>query len=219
MAAAMLRNAKVLTSLGLLVLLGVYALAFPPVKLVGTRLDTCPMELGGMPGTELTLEQTVLDDLDPDDYLVRQYDRADGVPVWLVIVYFQNARLGAHDPQICYRSQGFRVEDLPSGSVATAGGPLPYRSFVAMKGRRREVVRDLWFTAGGALADVKGWRDRMFFQGLRDNRSFGAFVRVSTLDSGDMGTAERAITEVMRDLAPRLPGFFPTDRASWEVRP
>jgi len=215
----MLRNAKVMTSLGMLVLLAVYVLAFPPLKLEGTRLETCPLELGGMPGTKLTLDQAVLDDLDPDDYLVRQYDRTDGVPVWLVIVYFQNARLGAHDPQICYRSQGFLVEDLPSGSVTTAGGPLPYRSFMAVKGQRREVVRDLWFTAGGALADVKGWRDRMFFQGLRNNRSFGAFVRISTLDSGDMGTAERAITDVMRDLAPHLPGFFPMDGAPREARP
>jgi EpsI family protein len=215
----MLKNPKVLASLGMLVLLAGYVLAFPPLKLAGTRLETCPMELGGMPGTKLTLDQAVLDDLDPDDYLIRQYTRADGVPVWLVIVYFQNARLGAHDPQICYRSQGYEVQELPSGSVATAIGPLPYRSFVAVQGPRREVVRCLWFTAGGALADVKGWRDRMFFQGLRNNRSFGAFVRISTMDAGDMGAVERAITDLTRDLAPHLPGFFPTDGARQEATP
>jgi EpsI family protein len=215
----MLRNAKVLTSLGMLVLLAGYVLAFRPLKLEGTRLDTCPMELAGMPGTKLTLDQAVLDDLDPDDYLIRQYMRADGIPVWLVIVYFQNARLGAHDPQICYRSQGYQVQELPAGSVATAIGPFPYRSFVAVKGPRREVVQCLWFTAGGALADVKGWRDRMFFQGLRNNRSFGAFVRISTMDTGDMVTAERAITDITRDLAPNLPGFFPADGARQEATP
>ena len=215
----MLRNAKVLTSLGMLVLLAGYVLAFQPLKLEGTRLDTCPMELAGMPGTNLTLDQAVLDDLDPDDYLIREYTRADGIPVWLVIVYFQNARLGAHDPQICYRSQGYQVQELPAGSVATAIGPFPYHSFVAVKGSRREVVRCLWFTAGGVLADVKGWRDRMFFQGLRNNRSFGAFVRISTMDAGDMGVAERAITDITYDLARYLPGFFPANGARQEATP
>jgi EpsI family protein len=215
----MLKNARLMASFGLLLLLAAYAIAFPPLKLKGTRLDTCPMELAGMPGTKLTLEQAVLDDLDPDDYLIRDYTRADGVPVWLVIVYFQNARLGAHDPQICYRSQGFQVRELPAGSVDTTVGPYPYRSFVATKGPRRELVRYLWFTAGGALPDVKGWRDRMFFQGLRNNRSFGAFVRLSTLETGEPGAAERAITDLLRDLAPRLPGFFPADGSRQEGTP
>ena len=215
----MLRDARVLTSLALVALLAGYIVAFPPVKLAGTRLDTCPLQLAGMPGTTLTLEQAVLDDLDPDDYLIRQYERPDRVPVWLVIVYFQNARLGAHDPQICYRSQGYQVQELPSGSTPTAIGPVPYRSFVAEQGPRRELVRCLWYTAGGALADVKGWRDRMFFQGLRNNRSFGAFVRISTLEAGDPAAAERAITDLTRDLAPHLPGFFPTDGAAPEVTP
>lgn len=215
----MLRDARVLASLALVAALAGYVVAFPPFKLEGTRMDTCPLVLAGMPGATLSLEQAVLDDLDPDDYLIRQYERPDGVPVWLVIVYFQNARLGAHDPQICYRSQGFRVEDLPSGSVSTAIGPVPYRSFVAEQGPRRELVRCLWYTAGGALADVKGWRDRMFFQGLRNNRSFGAFIRISTLEAGDPAEAARIITEVTRDLAPLLPGFFPTNDAEPEATP
>lgn len=213
----MLKNTRVLASFGVVALLAAYILAFPPQKIEGTRLDTCPMELAGMPGTKLGLEQAVLDDLDPDDYLLRRYDRPDGGPVWLVIVYFQNARLGAHDPQVCYRSQGYQIQALPDGAVATSIGPLPYRSFLAVKGSQRELVRCLWYTAGGALADVKGWRDRMFFQGLRSNRSFGAFVRISTLETGEPGAAERTITEIMRDLAPHLPEFFPGGGARQEA--
>jgi EpsI family protein len=207
----MLKNPKVFTSLGLVALLAAYILAFPPARVTGTRLDTCPMSLAGMPGTELSMDQAVLDDLDPDDYLIRQYDRPDGIPVWLVIVYFQNARLGAHDPQVCYRSQGFSVGPLSSGSLSSAIGPVPYRDFKATKGPRREVVRCLWYTAGGAIRDVKGWRDRMFFQGLRSNRSFGAFVRISTLDAGQPGVADRVLDQVTADLAPLLPGFFPSN--------
>jgi EpsI family protein len=213
----MLKSPKVLASLGLVALLAAYILAFPPHRVAGTRLETCPMELAGMAGVRLGLEQTVLDDLDPDDYILRRYARPDGGAVFLVIVYFQNARLGAHDPQVCYRSQGYQVQTLPDGAIDTSIGPLPYRSFLAVKGSHRELVRYLWYTAGGALADVKGWRDRMFFQGLRSNRSFGAFVRISTGETGDPGAADRTISEVMRDLAPHLAGFFPEGDARQEA--
>jgi EpsI family protein len=207
----MLRRLSVLASLVILTGLAGYVVFCPPTRIAGTRLATCPMSLAGLPGTQLGLEQAVLDDLDPDDYLVRRYDRADGLPVWLVIVYFQNARLGAHDPKLCYRSQGFRLEDLPSGTIESSAGPLLYMRFRAIRGARKERVLCFWYTAGGtAVAEVKGWRDKMFFQGLRNNRSFGAFVRISTLEGEDDPLqADEAMQRVLLDLAPRLPGFFP----------
>jgi EpsI family protein len=213
----MLKRPTVLTSFCCLAALAAYVLLFPPRKIAGTQLASCPMTLAGLPGTQLGLEQTVLDNLDPDDYLVRRYDRPDGLPVWLVIVYFQNARLGAHDPELCYRSQGYRLQGLPPGNIDTAIGPVPYLHFRAEKGPRRERVLYFWYTAGGrALAELKGWRDRMFFQGLKNNRSFGAFVRISTLEGEDPPGADRALVKVLEDLAPKLPGFFPEDEPKRE---
>lgn len=206
----MLKNPKVLASLAGLALLAGYVVAFPPLRISGTNLESCPMTLANLPGSSLDLSQTVLDDLDPDDYLLRRYVRPDGVPIWLVIVYFQNARLGAHDPELCYRSQGFEVRGLPPGSLATTIGEVPYQSFLAAKGPRQELVYCFWYTSGRqTLADVKGWRDRMFLQGLRSNRSFGAFIRISTLVEGDPEGAARSLQPVIQDLAAHLPGFFP----------
>jgi EpsI family protein len=208
----MLRRPAVSVSLGVLLALAGYVLFFPPKKIAGTHLASCPMVLAGMQGAALSLEQAVLDDLNPDDYLLRRYDRPDGLPVWLVVVYFQNARLGAHDPQLCYRSQGFRVGVLPEGTASTALGPVTYNAFRAEKAGRTELVWYFWYTSGGkALAEVKGWRDKMFFHGLRRNRSFGAFVRISTLESGEAKADVAALEGVLRDLAPRLPTFFPED--------
>jgi EpsI family protein len=208
----MLRRPVVGISLGVLLALAAYILFFPPRRIAGTRLGTCPMTLAGMPGKELGLEQTVLDDLNPDDYLLRRYDRPDGLPVWLVVVYFQNARLGAHDPLLCYRSQGFKLQALPAGTCATASGPVSYNAFRAAKGGRSELVWYFWYTSGGkALAELKSWRDTMFFHGLRKNRSFGVFIRLSTLESGDPKVDVGALEGVLRDLAPLLPTFFPED--------
>ncbi len=214
----MLKRGSILASVGILALLAGYVVAFPSRKIAVSRLSSCPMVLAGLTGTSMSLKQTVLDDLDPDDYLVRRYDRPDGTPIWLVIVYFQNARMGAHDPETCYRSAGYRVDRTPAGALSTDLGPVPYLAFRADKGSRHELVRCFWYTAGHqTLSEVGGWRDRMFYQGLKSNRSFGAFIRVSTIEGVDPGRSEAAMNDFMRDLAPHLPEFFPEGRSRVEA--
>jgi len=207
----MLRAGPIGVSLLALAALAVYVFALPPDSLGVTHLDLCPTELAGLPGQDLDLSQTVLDDLQPDGILSRGYVRPDGVPIWLIIVYFENARLGAHDPLLCYRSQGFELELLPDEAIDTSLGRFPTKVFRAVRGNRVERVNYFWYTAGAtALAEVRAFRDEMFLQGLKRNRSFGAFVRVSTLEiGGDNSTAERWNHSLTRDLAPWLPRFFP----------
>ncbi|MEZ4651398.1 MAG: EpsI family protein [Candidatus Eisenbacteria bacterium] len=206
----MLKPVPIIASLVLLAALAVYVVALPPKTLGQHFLGTCPTTLATMPGVDLDLSQTVLDDLQPDGILSRAYQRPDGLPVWLIIVYFENARLGAHDPLLCYRSQGFELELLPDEIVQTAIGPVPTKAFRAVRGTRVERVNYFWYTAGAkALAEVRAFRDEMFFQGLKENRAFGAFVRISTVESAGTEDAVRWNHEFLQDLAPWLPRFFP----------
>ena len=206
----MLRPAPIVGSLVILAALAAYVLALPPKSLGVHRLDICPTELAGMPGRDLDLSQTVLEDLRSDGILSRAYTRPDGIPVWLIIVYFENARLGAHDPLLCYRSQGFELEQLPDEIIETSLGRVPTKTFRAVRGNRVERVNYFWYTAGAkALAEVRVFRDDMFLQGLKKNRSFGAFVRISTLETGDGRAALVWNHTFARELAPWLPRFFP----------
>jgi EpsI family protein len=206
----MLSPTRVAASLALLGLLAAYIVWLPPGHAGTTRLDLVRRDIAGFHGVDLELEQAVLDDLHPDAILIRRYERAAAPPIWLVIVYFENARLGAHDPELCYRSQGFRVDGRPDQELSTGLGPVPCRVFDAIRGNRRELVHYFWYTAGHkALSEVKAFRDEMFFQGLKSNRSFGAFVRVSTLMGEDRAGAEELLQEFIRELAPLLPSVFP----------
>ncbi len=210
----MLSRAKIGFSLLLLLGLGAYVALLPPTSMGETHLETCPASLAGLPGTELGLDQTVVDDLAADAFLSRLYERPDGVPLWLMVVYFENARLGAHDPILCYQSQGFEVEFLPDETLETALGPVPMKRFRAVRGDRVEKVNYFWYTAGQkALAEVRTFRDQMFLQGLRENRSFGAFVRISTLEIPDEKTAGSWIDRMVGEFAPLLPSFFPEEPA------
>lgn len=205
----MLSRPRVLASMALLAALAAYVVLLPPQRAGATRLDQVPPSILGFPGSDVGLEQAVIDDLDSDALISRQYLRPDDLPVWLIVVYFENARLGAHDPLLCYRSQGFTVEMLPEQTVSSGIGPIPLRSFRAVRGPRVERVSYFWYTSGArALAEVKTFRDSMFFQGLLHNRSFGAFVRVSTIET-DPEQASEMIARFVEQIAPALPRVFP----------
>lgn len=198
-----------LVSMALLAALAAYVILLPPQRAGATHLEQVPSAVLGFPGSEISLDQTVLDDLDSDALISREYRRPDNLPVWLIVVYFENARLGAHDPLLCYRSQGFTIDMLPDQTVSSAIGPIPLRSFRAVRGERVERVSYFWYTNGArAIAEVKTFRDSMFFQGLLHNRSFGAFVRVSTIET-DPEKAEDMIARFVQEMAPSLTRVFP----------
>ena len=190
----------------LLALLGLYRLGFPPVDDVDSNLRDLPYELLGLSGEDVPINQTILDDLDPDDLVIRRYIRPDGAPIWVVLIYFVNTRLGGHDPQLCYVSQGYRIEELPELRFKSdREEEMTASAFLARRIGRSERVATFWHTAEGqSIAQERRYRNRLFFQGLRENRLYGVFVRVSTLEVGRSEESamwnERFVAEVARQL-------------------
>lgn len=206
----MLKMVPIAVSLAFLASLATYIVAFPPGEVGATYLELCPTMIAGCPGEDLGMDETVLDDLQPNAILSRRYVRPDGLPVWVLIVYFENARTRAHDPLLCYRSQGFELEMLPDRNLESALGTIPVQTFRAVRGSRDERVYHFWYTAGeSVIGEMKTFRDDMFLQGLLRNRSFGAFVRISTLDNGEPAEAIGYLDTFTREVAAHLPRFFP----------
>lgn len=203
------RLAKALLPGMLLCLLGTYRVAFPPAHGAQSHLAELPTTLLGLNGTDVPESRAILDDLESTDILIRDYRRPDGNPVWVVLIYFENTRLGGHDPQLCYRSQGFRTQDLPGMPIG--GGPqgLTAESFLASKSGRAERVATFWYAPGGkVLPDVEQYRGRLFLEGLRQNRTYGVFVRISTIETDRPGEAEEWNARFAAEIVRRLPGLI-----------
>jgi EpsI family protein len=203
------RAARFLAPGLVLCLLGAYRIGFPPARGAESHLGELPTVLLGLPGADVPENRAILDDLESSDILIRDYRRPDGSPVWVVLIYFENTRLGGHDPQLCYRSQGFQTRDLPVIHVSDGVGRLDAESFLATKPGRAERVVTFWYAPGGKiLPDVSQYRGRLFLEGLRENRTYGVFVRISTLESDRPGEAEDWNTRFAAEIARRLPGLI-----------
>ena len=189
----------------ILCLLGVYRIGFPPAEGVESHLRDLPYKLLGLSGEDVPVDQMILDDLNPDELVIRRYRRPDGVPIWVVLIYFVNTRLGGHDPQLCYVSQGYRVEALPKIGMEIDQGKVTANAFLAKRRGRQERVAAFWHTPDGhSIAEIRQYRNRLFLQGVRENRLYGVFVRISTLETDQRGESaewnERFVTEVARRL-------------------
>ena len=188
----------------LLLATAVYVQLHPPSNLAVGRgwLAACPATFGPWNGTDLSFENAVIDELKADDLLVRRYRRGDDV-TWLCVVYHRHRRYGAHDPRLCYESQGYLLEDRGVGRVGGGPAALEANRFVASRGRDRRLVYYWWSTGGYATADGAEFRRRMALEGALDNRSWGTQVRVETPVGGEGETTAAARLD---DFATRVAG-------------
>ena len=203
-----------LTILVLLAATGLYGALHPPANLAAGRgvLQHVPEVLGDWNGTELSFEDAVVDELHPDDLLVRRYTRGSDL-VWLCIVYHQNRRYGAHDPHLCYEAAGYHIEKEHDAPISRdeAGAGVPARWFVAQRARGSRLVAYWWDTAGLRTTDPVRFRERMALRGALDNRSWGAFVRVETpIENDDEAGARRRLEDFGARVGASLPAVFAT---------
>ncbi len=208
----MIRFGATVAMLGLTAL---YVMLHPPANLALGQavLASCPVQLGSWNGADLSFEDAVVEELKADDLLIRRYVRGDDL-AWLCLVYHQNRRYGAHDPRICYESQGYLLGPQTRVTVddGTQAG-LDANRFVAQRGKNRRVVYYWWTTRGLTTADASRFRGRLAMTGALENRSWGAFVRVEALMRGEEQDGDRIASEFAAEVARALPGVFASAEA------
>ncbi len=209
------------TTVAVVALAATYMLLHPPHNLALGKglLKNCPTRFGAWSGEDLSFEDAVVDELRADDLLIRRFRRGGDV-IWLCVVYHQNARYGAHDPQVCYDSQGYAVDARPPVSLEGPEGAVEVNTFVADRPRDRRLVYYWWYTRGLATRDRDAFQRAMALQGALENRSWGAFVRVETLaPRGEDARAARDCAEFSREVLRVLPALFaPAEAAAPKER-
>ncbi len=198
----------------LLALTAAYVYLNPPadMKVGEGRLSAFPMDVGGWAGTELSFDDVVVEELNADDMLTRRYSRG-AEEVWFVVIFHQNERYGAHEPLVCYRSQGWTVLDEGTRTLSREGGDFDANWVtIESKGQTRLALY-WWYTAGDlATGDRDKFMARMATSGILSNVTYGAFVRVSTVvRNGDVNGAMDTVAGFAERALVYLPALFEAD--------
>ena len=188
-----------------------YVYLNPPSEMSVVRgtLSGFPMELDGWVGEERTFDDVVVEELDADDMLTRRYSRGRE-SAWLVVIFHQNERYGAHDPLVCYRSQGWSVVDEGTLPLERASGGFDANWVLIRSKTQTRIALYWWYTAGDlATGDRDQFFARMARSGIVSNVTFGAFVRVSTVvRHGDVESARERAAGFAEATLEHLPSLF-----------
>jgi EpsI family protein len=172
-------------------------------------LSGFPMELDGWTGEERSFDEVVVEELGADDMLTRRYVRGRD-SVWFVVIFHQNERYGAHDPLVCYRSQGWEVVQEGVTPLERTSGAFDANWVLIRSKNQTRLALYWWYTAGDlATGDRDQFFARMARSGIMSNVTYGAFIRISTVVvDGDTEAARAKVVEFAEAALRDLPSLF-----------
>jgi EpsI family protein len=185
---------------------------FPPRQ----SLQSFPKDIGPWTGTDIPLENDVLDVLGPGDFLLREYEAPENATpmIGLFIAYFPSQRAGdtIHSPQHCLPGAGWLPVENTRATLSFPGhGPFPVNRYVVSKGDSRELVLYWYWAHNRGVASEYWAKFYLVKDAMQMNRSDGALVRITTsMYRGETSeAAEQRLLPFARDLFPRLNSYIP----------
>ena len=181
------------------------------------ELLTFPNTIGEWSGSKIQLDESVLDILNADDYLLSNYfNNNDNELVNLYIAFYntQEAGSAAHSPKSCIPGGGWRINTLETvhiNDIEIEGKPLSVNRIFISKGDHRQLVY-YWFQQRSRIITneylVKWY---LFVDALKYNRTDGALIRLTTpvAVGEDLNKADRRLVEFIKQIEPILPEYIP----------
>ena len=160
--------------------------------------DGFPLQIERWSGRQFELETRVLEVLRVDDYVLRQYQDGQGLPLELYIGYYKSQRQGAtyHSPKNCLPGSGWAF--LYTGTIdlhvtPPPGPPVEINKFIIQKGLDKQLVL-YWYQDRGRIITSEYWaKVYMVWDAIWRNRTDGAFVRITVPFTGE--DEERAVMQ------------------------
>lgn len=153
-----------------------------PVATAGaSRVAKLPVALAGWSSRDVPLIERHYELLETRDVVLRDFAAADGSAAVLACVAVAGpAHKAAHPPEICYRGQGWTIEQQQEWQLALAGRVRPFQELVVAQGGERLLVWS-WYRVGDEETE-SWWREQWLALAARVARDDApaALLRFST---------------------------------------
>jgi EpsI family protein len=186
-----------------------------PEAVPAPNLAALPSRLGPWESRgDLDMLPEVLRILRPDAYVSRAYRGPDGREALLFAQFHGTNRWGAHQPEVCFTSQGWSIEyqKLASTVVETLPGTdVSVNRFLARKGNTTQLVFYWWFSSGKVQTASRTTQmlEALKTQILTGRGGGNGFIEVSThLRPGAEAKDEEALRKFSAALVPEFRGLI-----------
>src|SRR5256714_13293054 len=178
-------------------------------------LQAFPTQLGAwrQTGVDARFDAETEAVLKADDYLARDYVRADGGAANFYVGYYASQRSGAtyHSPLNCLPGSGWVLNDPERILIQPASGGAAFEAnrYIVEHGSDRQVLLYWYQGRGRALASEYWGKIYTVVDSIGRRRSDGAMVRVLVPVGRDEAEALKLATDLAAQAAPALPAFVP----------
>jgi EpsI family protein len=179
-------------------------------------LASLSYQLGEWTGTDVAMQQDVLDILGPGDFLQRYYENTSAREPYvdLFLAYFPSQRTGdtIHSPKHCLPGAGWLPTESGRIWISLHGGP-PFEAnrYLIAKGDERQLVLYWYWAHNRALASEYWAKFFLVADSIRLNRSDGALIRVITplLPGEAVDVAQQRLLSFAGNVVPQLDRYIP----------
>jgi EpsI family protein len=189
------------------------------VEVVEKNMDKFPYEIGYYRGTDIEMNNEVVNELNTDVYIFRRYVEEQGGEITLYIGYYGTRKGGrtGHNPNACYPGSGWSIlrQSKKDVSVSVDGETRSIRvnsMEVASRGDLNRLVYH-WYQSQGGVVLSSGIDQNMhrFKTRLYHNRNDGAFIRISSPITESFNYTEKRIQEFMKQIFPLIIDQWPKE--------
>jgi EpsI family protein len=177
-------------------------------------LTGLPMAFGDWTGSDIGLDDRVLDKLNPESYVFRNYANAAGASLGLYVAYYRDPREGAqiHSPMHCYPGAGWRILESAPLPVRDLGGRVTrMQRLLVEKHGRTDVVLYWYDTRTGRLTSDLDLKFNLMRTALLHRPQDAAFVALvdAARPGEDVDTATARLLGAVADTYPALEAALP----------
>ena len=175
-------------------------------------LASLPLHIGDWRGHESApLADDIVNQLGVDDYVNRQYLRADGGLIGLYVGYYASQRQGdtIHSPQNCLPGAGWHPVSAERAAIQAGSESFPVNRYVIQKGLDRQVVFYWYQGRGRRIANEYLNKLLLMVDAARLNRTNGGLVRLIAPVVTSPEAASGELTSFSAALVPLLSTHLP----------
>jgi EpsI family protein len=176
-------------------------------------LEKLPLTLGGWQGKSFPVQERILQILETEYILDRDYVNGDGRHMFLSIVYYPDNKIGFHNPESCNTGAGSKIikKDVqPINNVKSEGLPEDFKvNRLILQRMQGDKVILYFFVSGNYMThDYKKFRLHMMKQQMGFRRPSGAQIQIHSTVAPDLKTTLPVMEDFIRNLAPILPDYL-----------
>jgi EpsI family protein len=176
------------------------------------NLDKLPLTLGEWQGKSFPADERIMRILETEYILDRDYVNRQGRHIYLSIVYYQDNKIGFHNPESCNAGVGARIVQKDVQTMnhndGIRGEDLKVNRLILERTQGNKVILYFFVSGNYMTHDYLKFRLHMMKQQMGFRKPSGAQIQIHSSIGPDLNATVPIMEDFIRNLAPLLPDYL-----------